>query len=394
MNQVALGVFLAGILWLAYVYAGYPILLAVVSPFRRVYPERKEDYAPAVSVLISARDEEMDIGWKVAETLAWDYPGRLEVLVASDASTDRTDEILAQIEDPRLKWIRIEKRGGKGKALNELAKLATGELFFFTDANAHVEPQSLERMVRHFADPRVGCVTGDSWPISDRDEQVMDGGAGVYWGVESLVKALESSIGSVLVCDGAIFCMRKSLYVPVNAELANDLESPLHVGHAGFWILHEPGARVFEHETSSPKEEFARRRRIAAQGALGMWRLRHTLRGLRGWQFFSHKFLRWLTPVPLAMILLGSLGLAANRFFGLLVGVQLVFYAIAAAGWAFARSGRGMGRLLSVPFYVLLCSFGTLVGFVDACRGRRFNVWEIPTMSRGRAEAATSPEPF
>jgi cellulose synthase/poly-beta-1,6-N-acetylglucosamine synthase-like glycosyltransferase len=388
MNPIALAIFLTGVFWLAYVYAGYPVILAIIALFRRARPKHQAYYAPAVSVLISARDEEKDIGWKVRETLDWDYPGKLEVLVASDASTDRTDEVLAEIRDPRLKWIRIEKRGGKGKALNELARMASGEIFFFTDANAHVEPQSLEKMVRHFSDPQVGCVTGDSWPISDRDRQVMDGGAGVYWGVESLVKNLESSIGSVLVCDGAIFCVRRSLYVPVDPELANDLESPMHVGDAGYWLLHEPGARVFEHETSSPKEEFGRRRRIAAQGALGMWRLRHTMHGLRGWQFFSHKFLRWLTPVPLALILIGSLGLAGNRLFDLLIAAQVIFYAAAAAGSFYSRSGLPMNRLLAVPFYVLLCSLGTVAGFIDACRGRRFNVWEIPAMSRGRAEAA------
>ncbi len=386
MNRVALWFFFGGAVWLAYVYAGYPAVLAALSLLRPVRAKRKEGYAPPVSVLISARNEEKDIGWKVAESLAWDYPGELEILVASDASTDRTDEVLGGIRDTRLKWIRTEKRGGKGRALNELVQHATGELLFFTDANAHVEPQAVRRITRHFADPKVGCVTGDSWPIRENDEQVIGSGAGVYWGSESLIKALESKIGSVLVCDGAIFCMRRRLYVPVTPELANDLELPLHVGHAGYWILHEPGARVLEHDTSSPREEFGRRRRIAAQGALGMWTLRHTLHGLRGWQFFSHKFLRWLTPVPLTLILFASFANADVQLFRLLLGLQLACYAAAGIGWAASLSGRGLGRFLSVPFYVLLCSYGTMAGFLDACRGRRFDVWEIPAMSRGRVE--------
>src|SRR6516225_8440165 len=112
--------FWIGVGWLVYVYVGYPLILAVLARIgRRIHPVIKDDYLPSVSVLVSARNEEKDIGWKVAETLAWDYPrDRLEVLVASDASDDRTDEILQGIKDPRLKLVRMEKRSGKGVALN------------------------------------------------------------------------------------------------------------------------------------------------------------------------------------------------------------------------------------------------------------------------------------
>ena len=136
MTDLALAAFWTGVLWVAYTYAGYPILLWLIGLLSRVRPESREGFLPSVSVLISARNEEQDIGWKVAETLAWDYPPeRLDVLVASDASEDRTDEIVQAIEDPHVTLVRMEKRGGKGRALNRLAELAHGELLFFTDAN-------------------------------------------------------------------------------------------------------------------------------------------------------------------------------------------------------------------------------------------------------------------
>src|ERR1019366_2386632 len=156
--------FWMGVAWLGYVYIGYPLILAVLALVRRVHPVAQDDFLPTVSVLIAARNEGKDIGWKATETLKWDYPAdRLEVLVASDASEDRTDEIVQAIKDPRLTLVRMEKRGGKGRALNRLAELAHGKLLFFTDANAHIAPHCLGRMVGHFADPQVGCVTGHSY---------------------------------------------------------------------------------------------------------------------------------------------------------------------------------------------------------------------------------------
>src|SRR6516164_3161604 len=137
--------FWIGVLWIGYVYVAYPLILALLGKIQRVHPIIKDDFLPTVSVLISARNEEKDIGWKVTETLEWDYPrDRLEVLVASDASEDRTDEILLGIEDSRLKPVRMEHRGGKCVALNHLAQLAQGELLFFTDANAHIPARCLK----------------------------------------------------------------------------------------------------------------------------------------------------------------------------------------------------------------------------------------------------------
>src|ERR1051325_3350236 len=236
---------IVGAAWIAYVFAGYPPLLALVGRWLRIQLIRRQDYQASVSVLISAYNEEKDIEWKVRETLAWDYPAaKLDVWVASDGSSDRTDEILESIQEPRLHFVRMDRRGGKNRALNRLAQFAQGDLLFFTDANSHVEPACLQRMARHFADSRVGCVTGNSDTREPEAEQ--GSGIAVYWGHELLIRRFENQFGSVLVCDGAIFCMRRSLYVPCIPELANDLELPLHIGHSGHWLLHEPSAQVRE----------------------------------------------------------------------------------------------------------------------------------------------------
>jgi cellulose synthase/poly-beta-1,6-N-acetylglucosamine synthase-like glycosyltransferase len=382
--------FLSGAVWLAYVYVGYLVMLVIVSRWIRVRPNNSSTYMPSVSVLIAARNEEKDIGWKIVETLAWDYPvEKLDILVASDASDDTTDEIVRRFAGPRVTLIRMERRGGKARALNRLAELASGQVLFFTDANAHIAPHVLRLMVRHFADPRVGCVTGDSRPIKDHDNPALTHGAEVYWGYETMLKRLESNIGSVLVCDGAIFCMRASLFESLHPELANDLESPMRVGGAGYWVIDEPRGLVFEHETTSALEELRRRRRICAQGMLAMLKLHSTFSGLRGWQFLSHKFLRWLSFLPMLMVLAASSALATRSIvFRFLLVPQVLFYGFAAIGFGMILAGRKVPRPLAVPFYAVLGMLGALMGVVASLLGRRFDVWEIPILSRRSADVS------
>lgn len=379
--------FWIGLVWLGYVYLGYPLAVATLGLVRRVHLRKRNDYLPKVSVLIAARNEERDIRWKIEETLGWSYPGdRLEVLVASDASEDRTDEIVKSIRDPQLKFVRLEPRGGKNLALNHLVERSTGELLFFTDANSHIRADCLRHVVCNFADERVGCVTGEMHYLVDDADPAAVSGDRVYWGYESVIKRLESAIGSVLVCVGSVFCIRRSLYTTLQAELANDLELPVRIGDAGYFLLYEPTVHSMERVVRSAREEFGRRRRVCAQGLLAMWKLRHFLRGLRGWQFFSRKFLRWVGGIAMVLLLVASAFLIRHPWFAALFFAQAAFYGLALVGWMLSWFGRSGGRLVSVPFYIVLVNLAALIGVVDACRGRRFHVWEIASLSRGRQE--------
>ena len=334
-------------------------------------------------MLIAARNEEKDIRWKLEQTLAWEYPeDRLEVLVGSDASTDGTDDAIRSILDPRVSFVRNEERSGKNKTLNRLARLATGDLLFFTDANTHIEPQCLKKMVRHFADPRVGCVTGLEQNLGGRDTSTITMGSNAYLGYEAAIDMLESRLGSVLVCDGSIYCLRSSLFFSLDADLANDLEHPVRAGAAGKTILYEPEARSFERCTSSAREEFGRRRRIAGQGALAMWRLRHELSGFRLWQFVSRKCLRWLTLVPVVMILISTFIMRSNAWFFDLFVAQMVFYTITLLG-AWQNGQSRMSAVLRLPFVVVLAYVAVFLGVVDACCGKTFATWNIAALSRG-----------
>lgn len=379
--------FLIGIVWLAYVYVGYPVCLYLIGLRRKSVVPELLNFLPSVSVLISARNEERDIEWKIRETLQWDYPQeRLQVLVASDASEDRTDEIVRNIPDSRLVFVRMERRGGKNIALNRLAALAKGELLLFTDANAHVSGSSFRALVWHFAAKEVGCVTG--WEQNVEEERALSSAGRTSLGYEAFVNTLESKLGSVLVCDGSLFCIRKSLYKQLQPELANDLELPLWIGGQGYKLLYEPAARSIENPTSSPQEEFQRRRRICGQGALGMWRLRGYLRGLRRWQFMSRKFLRWLSLLPIGLVAITSILLWHIPFFQTVLAGEAVFGILAVVGLITALTGRKTPRAVSLPFYFLLVSVAALVGVAEACLGRRFAVWDIPSFSRGHGQTA------
>lgn len=372
------------VLWFAYLYAGYPLILGLIALATKRPRFEPAAYTPMVSVLIAARNEESDIGWKIEETLAWNYPPeRLEILVGSDASDDRTDEIVSSYGDPRVRLIRMERRGGKGRVLNRLAKLAGGDILFFTDANSHVGCEALRLMTAHFADAKVGCVTGHSYSGIGPDSPVAETGTAVYWGHELLIKRLESRFGGVLACDGAIFCIRRDLYQDVSPELANDLELPLRIYDAGYKICFEPNARVLEQDTAEPGQEFARRRRICAQGALAMVRLRHTLKGRRTLQFFSHKVLRWLTLVPMLMALFSSAWMIDRPVFAALFYGQVVFYIAALFGGIQAARSGAVSRWTSIPLYIVVSAVGAFTGVCDAILGRRFDIWQSPSLTRG-----------
>ena len=369
--------------WLGYVWIGYPTALVLLSLKWRFRPQFSEDYDPLVSVLIAARNEEKDIAWKLAQTLSWNYPvERLEVLVGSDASTDGTDDAIRLVTDPRMTFVRSEVRSGKIRILNRLASLARGEILFFTDANTHIDRDCLRKMVRHFADPRVGCVTGIQRNLDGTDASTITTGSNAYVEYESALAALEARVGSVLVCDGSIYCLRKSLFSDLDPDLANDLEHPIRAGAAGAAILYEPQAQSFERCTSAVHEELSRRRRIAAQGALGMWRLRRDLRGLRLWQFVSRKFLRWLTPIPLIIALVTSFLLRQEQYFATCLIVQMLFYLLAFAG-AWQNKQSQARSLFRVPFTLLTATVAVFFGVFDACCGKRFATWNIAALSRG-----------
>ena len=363
-----------------YVYLGYPLLLSILErAFRR--PIRKAEITPTVTLVISAFDEARCIGEKLENTLALDYPkDRLEVLVVSDASTDETDHIVAGFFDRGITLLRMPERRGKTAGLNAALRLVRGEIVVFSDANIRYAKDAIRHLVRAFADPTVGCVTGDSRYSDGRGGSAAHAQEDTYWGYERLIRRLESGLGSTVGGDGAIFAIRGALYTPLAPEAINDLVTPLQIVARGYRAVFEPHAVGVEPSTGDFWREFRRKRRIVNRSWHGVMSVPAVLDprrvGLFAWQVWSHKVLRWLLLPALIVTAAGCI-LASPRGSMYQAGVWLFAATLVLAGLGAVTPGRvgRIARLVHGAFYFYLVNVAATLGIAMAVCGRVETVW-------------------
>jgi len=228
---------------IAWVYIGYPVVLGVVATMRR-RPVHRRAIEPRVSLIICAYNEERDIRRKLEETLACDYPAdRLEVIVASDGSTDRTDEIVREFA-PRVRLLRVEGRGGKTLAQNAAVAAARGDILVFSDVTTVYEPGTIRALVENFADPSVGCVGGDLHYLKEARNPSAEGRA-LFWGYERQLRIWESQVHSIIGVAGCVYAMRRSLYQPLDAGAISDFIQPGKVTERGHRTVLEPAGIAY-----------------------------------------------------------------------------------------------------------------------------------------------------
>jgi len=360
----------------AFAYVGYPCLLAaLVRLFRR--PPKSADVTPSVTLLVPAFNEEHSLGPKLESCLALDYPrGQLQVLVLSDGSTDGTNAIASRHADRGIELLAFERNRGKLAVLRDGVARARGEIIAFSDAASRLMPDSLRRLVRPFADPSVGCVSGVYRVLRPEAAQLGEE-EGFYWRYETFIKRCESELGSILGAHGSLYAIRRALFPDLGPTTVNDdYVVPVQIVAAGHRAVYEPGAVACEEATEMGG--FARRVRIA----LGNFQQLRLL-GLLVWPprpwlaftFLAHKTLRLLGPLCLA----GALGLNAflpGPFYRVLLGAQIAFYALAAAG-AF-RGGHWLGlRLLKLPYYFCMINAAYLVALFRLVTGSGRVRWNV-----------------
>ena len=290
---------------LAWTHAGYPFAAAALARLRP-RPVRKDDATPDVSVIVAAHDEEDVIARRVENLLELDYPPeRLEIVVASDGSTDRTDEIVEELaaRAPNVKLLRVE-RAGKATAQNRAVSESGAEVVAFSDANSRWEPDALRKLVRSFADPEVGYVCGQL-----RLEKV-DGAnrEGVYWRYELWQRESESAIGSITAGNGAIYGVRRSDYLGWDDPyIGHDFGLPFRLVQRGRRAVYEPDAVAWEKPATDIEDEYGRKVRMMTRS----WRplldgsLAKTGDPLFLFELVSHRVLRYGSGV-LHIALLGS----------------------------------------------------------------------------------------
>jgi len=374
---------------LLYTYAGYPLLLFIVSTFRPL-TVRVGDYQPTVSLIITAYNEELDLAAKLENTLTLDYPHELiEIIVASDCSTDRTDDIVREFAARGVRLHRQPQRLGKTAAQNAAVERAGGEIVVFSDATTLYQPDVLRILMPNFADSSVGCATGRV-VYNDAATSSVGHGTRSYWSYEFLLKKGESSACSLTGVCGCLYAVRRSAYVPLYHEACSDFIIATKMVEQGLRAVYEPGAVCMEETNQRADKELKARVRIITQTLSDLWRNRAMLNplisGFYAIQLFSHKVMRYLAPLSLIAMLAASAWLAPrSTFYVVVCAGQLSVYGAAILAWALERAGWH-SPLLGIPQYFVLANIASLIGFYKFLRGERYVRWE-PVRANARQGA-------
>jgi cellulose synthase/poly-beta-1,6-N-acetylglucosamine synthase-like glycosyltransferase len=396
---------------LAWAWAGYLAFLKLLVRFH-AHPRPAPPVpgsTPSVGIIVLAHNEEAAITGKLENSLALDWPrDRLRVLVASDGSTDRTNDIVAGHPSPRVALLARSRRG-RALMSNEAVVAADAEWLLFTDAETRLEPDVLRRMQPHFARPDVGMVDAEL-VSANADASAIAGDLGLYWKLESALKTAESACGCLSSTFGACSAVRRSIFEPLDATEDVDFRTPLNAIAKGYRVIHEPTAHAYEVGHSDVRDQFRARVRMVTKNLPGTIRhcdRRILRRPLVTVGIVSHKLLRWATPFLLAANLLGSLRIANPRGRALALGAHGAFALAGAAGaWAWRRGQRL--PVASSVFSFVVANAGFAVGVVNSLRGIRIATYdpshelrEPPLAQRGCIEsmparsedASTTPGP-
>jgi cellulose synthase/poly-beta-1,6-N-acetylglucosamine synthase-like glycosyltransferase len=376
----AAAVFWSAGLLLAYTHVGYPLLVWAWARLRSRPLRRRRHHQPTVSVVVVARNEAARLQGRVDNLLALDYPpDRLEVLLASDGSTDGTDELARSFEARAVRVFAFPVARGKPAVLNELVPQARGEIVVLADARQRFEPGALRALVADFADPSVGAVSGELVLAGNAGGTSLGEGVGFYWRYEKFMRKSESRLDSTVGATGALYAIRRRLFEPIPEDtLLDDVLIPVRIAERGYRSVFEPDARAWDRSAASAAEEFRRKVRTIAGNfqlfARNAWLL--DPRRNRLWlQTLSHKGLRLLTPLLLAAALLANLALIGSAFYRLALAGQAAFYAAAASGFVLRNLPRRI-PLLSVPYVICLLAWATVVAFLRFVSGRQPVTWE------------------
>lgn len=366
-----------------YSYVGYMLLTALISLFVRKKIKASQ-IEPFVSLLITAYNEEKDIGTKLGNSLGIDYPkDKYEIVVASDGSTDSTDEIVRSYENNeagvRVVLHRVEGRLGKTAAQNSAVNVCRGEIIVFSDAASMYDRGAIRAIVRNYNDPTVGAVSG-MYKYINKEGSPVGFATIMFWTLENFIKSRQSRIKTITGCCGCIYSIRKDLYTPLPPAIISDLVEPLTILQKGYRIVFEPAALAFEETTEKTKEEFNMRIRVIVRGMNGMLFVRKLFNPFRypfvSMQLISHKVMRWLVPILSIVVFVSNCLLAAkSQFFSILLIVQLIFYALAIIGYCLEKK-RIHIKVLYLPLYFCVLNLASLISLYKVLMGENIVTWQ------------------
>jgi len=380
-NIAILGLSILGILM---VFLLYPLTVWGISFFKSSHSFSANNTEPTVSLIVVLRNGEAIIRQKIENSLALDYDkDKLQIVFFSDGSTDKTEEIIKEYQDPRILMLSSPTHIGKAPGINEAAKHCNGEIYIFSDTDGILDSMVIKKLVKHYGNPQIGGVCGQRI-IYKKDVSTIKDSQKNYIKFDSKIKQLESKIGSITSNDGKLYSIRKSLFKPIEPDVTDDLYSCLSVVEQRYKFSFEPEAKAYIRTPSrNPLHEIERRRRIVARSLRGIYYKRTLLNPFKHGFFaiglFINKVIRRLLPVCLIMIFTTSANLATRHplflYFWLL---QLLFYLTAGVAYISDKYGyriKFIERKLSLVLYFCVGMYGTLIGFIDFISLKKYEKW-------------------
>jgi glycosyl transferase family 2 len=365
--------FWCSIALVVYAYLGYPCVLLALSTFRNRPVRRSEEWdeAPRVSFIITAHNEVARIRDKIENTLDQDYPkGALEIIVASDCSTDGTDDIVRQYSHP-VRLVRAAERRGKEAAQQLALSSAAGQILIFSDVATALARDGVTTMVANFADPSVGCVSSIDRFV-DPDGRMS--GEGAYVRYEMYLRELETRVNSLVGLSGSFFAARREVCRGWAADRQSDFSTLLRSVETGLRGVLDTRTAGYYRNLADDRRELERKIRTVVRGIFVLTSNANMLNpiryGLFAWQLASHKVCRWLVPLALIGAAVSNLLLLLHSpFYGLTMLLQCAFYAASIAGiWTGSAS-------LRIPAYLVTANFGVLLAWLRFARGERIAMW-------------------
>lgn len=366
---------------LAYAYLGYPMLAWLLARLVGSLPVApvvtSDDALPHVSLLIAAHNEAEIITQRITHALQTDYPvDKFEIVVASDGSDDATVERVQRISDSRVRCVDYRDRRGKAAVLNRTVPQLRGDIIAFSDANTFEHPQAMRRLARWFVAERVGVVCGRLILIDSRDGTNVDS---MYWRFETFLKRAEARIGALLGANGAIYALRRKRFVPIpDNTIVDDFVIPLtaRLEH-GCALVYDSEATATEETPRQMGSEFSRRVRIGTgdfQSLRSLWPLLDPRQGWIALSFLSHKIVRWLGPVWMAVLVVTNVLLCREPLYGYLLASQITFYTLAAISpWMFGQ--RTLCRVIRLCGLFCSVNAALAVGLWRWLRGPQQGAW-------------------
>jgi cellulose synthase/poly-beta-1,6-N-acetylglucosamine synthase-like glycosyltransferase len=364
---------------LVYVYLLFPALVRLLaSRFGKIVSEA--DLPLTVSIIVTAYNEEKGILAKLENLLALDYPTHLmDIIVASDASSDATDQLVRNCSSDRVQLLRIEGRNGKTSCQNAAAAIARGDILVFTDATTRLDAGALRALVRRFHSAEVGCVAGRLMYVS-RTENATGQGGEAYWDYEIKLRMAESALGSLVGVSGCLYAVRRSAYRPINPGLISDFVISMKMREQSLRTVLAANAVCYEDTLNRGAQEMSMRVRVAIRSInalfcekrfLNPWRY-----GLFAWQLWSHKLLRYASPF-LWLIALGAnfTLLSRNPLYVVLFVGQIAVILAGIVGFALQSRLAKLG-ILSRPYYLLLTNIASFLAALRYAKGERMVTWK------------------